>query len=246
MKNADGSMVFTMQPCHTFGAPQVEYLVNTLFPTTASQTQNQITLWNLTNPITSPTLTRRTVATDPYAIPPDGEQQGGGPGLETGDIRLLNAVFRGGSVWTAFNTAHNWGDGVNVAAAHWFQINPGTGALTQQGIFGARRLHYYYPVVMPDTNGNMILVFTRSGPAEHPSMYFSGRASTDPLGTLQPSVLVKAGVANYVGLNGSGRNRWGDYNGIANDPTDGRVVWFYSEYVSAANTWGTWVGAARF
>src|SRR5262245_23205546 len=28
MRNPDNSMAFTIQPCHTFGAPQVEYLVN--------------------------------------------------------------------------------------------------------------------------------------------------------------------------------------------------------------------------
>ena len=31
LKNADNSVAFTIQPCHTFGAPQVEYLVNSKF-----------------------------------------------------------------------------------------------------------------------------------------------------------------------------------------------------------------------
>jgi hypothetical protein len=28
MKNGNNTMAFTIQPCHTFGAPQVEYLVS--------------------------------------------------------------------------------------------------------------------------------------------------------------------------------------------------------------------------
>ena len=65
-------------------------------------------------------------------------------------------------------------------------------------------------------------------------------------GTLQASALLKGGVANYVGLDSGGRNRWGDYNGVAADPANARLIWFYSEYASAVNTWGTWVGSSFF
>ena len=37
-----------------------------------------------------------------------------------------------------------------------------------------------------------------------------------------------------------------DYNGVAADPANSRVVWFYSEFASAVNTWSTWVGSAFF
>ena len=92
----------------------------------------------------------------------------------------------------------------------------------------------------------MVLVFSRSGPAEFGSAYYTGRKSTDPLGALQPSALLKAGVANYQALDGSGRNRWGDYNGIAADPANPKVIWFYSLFAAPANKWGTWVGSSYF
>src|SRR5438045_9019962 len=99
---------------------------------------------------------------------------------------------------------------------------------------------------MPDTNGNLTMVFSRSGRTEFAAMYYTGRRSTEPLGQLQPSALLKAGAANYVKPDDSGRNRWGDYNGIAVDPADERAVWFYSELAGAGNDWATWVGASRF
>jgi hypothetical protein len=246
LKNADGSSVFTVQPCHTFGAPGTQSLVNSLFPTTASPSQNQLTLWQVTNPTTTPSLTKMTVSIADYGLPPDATQKEGGTDLNTGDVRVLNAVSRGGSVWAAMNTQHDWGDGAGVAACHWFQINPSTGMLVQQGIFGAKKRHYFYPAVMPDANGNMTMVFSRSAPTEFVSMYDSGRASTDAPGTLQPSTLLKAGVANYVGMDGNGRNRWGDYAGIGSDPVVGRLVWIYSMFAAAVNQWGTWVGSTRF
>jgi hypothetical protein len=247
LKNADGSLCFTVQPCHTFGAPNVQHLVNSYFPTSASPTQNRLTLWSLTDPLTTPALAKRTVSTDPYSLPPDADQKGGGTPIDSGDVRVLNAVFRGGSVWTTLSTSHDWGDGIGVAACHWFQANATSGLLVQQGVYGARKSHYFYPAVMPDTNGNMTMVFCRSGASEFASVRYSGRKSSDPLGSLQSSSLLKSGVAAYVGLDGLGRNRWGDYAGIGVDPQDGRLVWFYSMYAaSPANTWGTWVGSARF
>jgi hypothetical protein len=119
-------------------------------------------------------------------------------------------------------------------------------AVVQQGVFGAATGHYFYPAACPDNNGNLTMVFSRCGPAEFGSVLFTGRRATDPLGTLQGSAMLRAGVANYVGLDSGGRNRWGDYNGVASDPANGRQVWFYSEYASAPNTWATRVGSALF
>ena len=241
MKNADNTMAFTIQPCHTFGAPQVEYLVNSGFPR-----GNYLTLWQITNPTTAPSLVRRQVAVSPYVLGPDADQSGGAPPFNTGDVRVLHAVFRGDSIWTAFTTAHNWGGSANRASIQWCQIRAAVPAIVQQGVYGTSNFHYFYPACCPDNNGNMTMVFSRSGTSSFGSILYTGRRSIDPLGTLQPSNLLKAGTAHYARLDGGGRNRWGDYNGIAADPSNQRQIWFYSEFVAALDTWGTWVGSAFF
>ncbi len=244
MKNADGSMAFTIQPSHTYGAPSVEYLVNSVYPSSTG-TQKTLSLWSLKNPTTTPTLSRQSITTDPFSLPPDAVQKGGGTPLDTGDTRVLNAVFRGGSVWCALTTAHNWGGG-NVSSLHWFQINATSGALTQQGVFGASGFHYFYPAVMPDSNGNMTMVFSRSGASEFASIRYTGRKAAEPIGQLQASALLKAGVANYLGLDSFGRNRWGDYAGVGNDPSDALKTWIYSMYAVAGNNWATQIGSTKF
>ena len=241
MKNANNSIAFTVQPCHTFGAPQVEYLVNSRFPN-----GNSLTLWQVNNPTGTPTLTRQQVAVSPYTLPPNAEQKGGSPPLNTGDVRMLHAVFRGDSVWTAFTTAHSWGSGLNKASIQWCQIRAAGPTVVQQGVYGTSGLHYFYPACCPDNNGNMTIVFSRSGPSEFGSILYTGRRATDPLGTLQASTLLKAGSAHYARLDDGGRNRWGDYNGVAADPANPRLVWFYSEYAAAPDTWDTWVGSSFF
>ena len=241
LKNADNTLAFTIQPCHTFGAPQVEYLVNSAFPR-----GNFLTLWQITNPTVAPSLTRTPVPVSPYSLPPNADQSGGVAPLNTGDTRVLHAVFRGDSVWTAFSTAANWGGSANRASIQWCQIRAASPAVVQQGIYGAANFHYFFPASCPDNNGNVTMVFSRVGPTEFGSILYTGRRSTDPLGTLQASALLKAGMAPYVVLDSSGRNRWGDYCGVAADPANPRMIWFYSEFASAPNTWATWVGSAQF
>jgi hypothetical protein len=245
LKNADGRSAFTISPCHTYGAPQVQYFVNTLFPSMAAPTRTLLSLWSLTDPLGTPTMTRRNVAVAAYGLPPDATQKGSATALDTGDVRVLNAVFRGGSVWTTFTSRHDWGDGTNVAVAHWLQIDASTGTVVQQGLFGTGGRHYFFPALMPDGNGNLVMVFSRSGAAEFAGVRVTGRLAGEPLGRLQSSAELKAGVARYVRVVG-GRNRWGDYAGIASDPTDNRTTWCYSCFAAAVDTWGTWLGATRF
>ena len=164
----------------------------------------------------------------PYSLSPNAEQSGGAPPLNTGDVRVLHAVFRGDSLWTAFTTAHNWGGSSNRASIQSSQIRAAIPAVVQQGVYGAANFINFYPAPCPDNNGNMTMVFSRSGGSEFGSVLFTGRHSTDPLGTLQANALLKAGVAHYNRLDNQGRNRWGDYNGVAADPANPRLIWFYS------------------
>jgi hypothetical protein len=241
MKNPNNTTAFTIQPCHTFGAPQIEYLVNSNFPS-----GNSLTVWRITPSGASFALTRTSVATGAYSLPPNAPQKGNNAPLNTGDVRVLHAVFRGDSIWCALTTTHSWVAGSSQASIHWFQIRAAAPALVQQGIYGAANLSYFYPACCPDANGNMTMVFARCGTNEYGSVFYTGRRSIDPLGSLQASALLKAGVANYVRVDGSGRNRWGDYLGVAADPSNSRLIWFYGEFAAAVNTWGTWVGSAFF
>jgi len=57
-----------------------------------------------------------------------------------------------------------------------------------------------------------------------------------------PETVLQNGGNSYVSLDGSGRNRWGDYSGASPDP-NGTGVWVAGEFAAAAaNTWGVQVG----
>ncbi len=86
---------FTLQPAHTFGTPGVEYFVNSF-----SGFGSSVTLWTLSDPLGTPMLSSVSVPVGSYVLPPDATQLGSEELIDTGDARLLNAVYRNGVIWT--------------------------------------------------------------------------------------------------------------------------------------------------
>ena len=70
-----------------------------------------------------------------------------------------------------------------------------------------------------------------------------GTTTTDT--KMQGSASLKAGEAYYVRKVSQSRNRWGDYSGIARDPSNGSI-WLYGEYAKPSNQWGAWIGKTKF
>jgi hypothetical protein len=240
--NQDGSQVFTWQPVLSVSSPNKEYLVNT----ESRLSGNAITLWELTNPAGTPSLTRKaTIGIGSYSVPPDAEQKDGGglTKIDTGDCRLYNAVYGSNRIYTAFPEAHNWGSGGTEAALRYVVINTNTNTAELDVRFGSDNLYYYYPAIHPDNDGNIYLVFSRSGVSEYAHVRYTGRLTSDTV--TQNSALLKAGVSAYQQLDSIGRNRWGDYSGIALDPSSGSV-WVAGEWAKASNRWGTWIGELAF
>lgn len=237
LKNTDGSQAFTVQPAHTFGTPGVEYLINS-----NSTSGSSVTLWSLINPLTSPRLTRVSVRVGSYRLPPHADQCGGATPIHTGDARLLNAVYRNGSLWTAHTIACP--SDSSKACLRLIRIAPRGPTVLDDFAFGnpPAGFYYYYPAVMTDGSDNVYVVFNRSSSSECVGIRYTGRLSSEPPNTLQGSAELKGGLGSYVRSDDRDRNRWGDYSGIAPDPVDTRSVWIAGEYVSATNTWATWIG----
>ncbi len=238
--------VFTLRPALTFGTPGVEYLVSN----SPFETSTYFTLWSLTNPLSgSPTLTAQNVPVTASTAPPNADQQdgtGAGPGcpapclIDTGDGRLLDLVYRNGSLWTSHAVAGGTGDAYSRVRYVRLGVGGGPPTVMEDVSFGADGCWYYYPAVAPDQNSNLGMVFTRSCTNEYAGVRYTGRATTDT--TLQGSTLLKSGETNYVNP-ASGKNRWGDYSGAVVDPADPSKLWLFGEYAaSTVNHWGTWAG----
>ncbi|HSG80753.1 MAG TPA: FlgD immunoglobulin-like domain containing protein, partial [Gemmatimonadota bacterium] len=228
--------VATVRPAQTFGTPGVEYLMND----SRFEPGTNMTLWSLTNPLNpSPTLSAVAVSTTARSAPPDADQLGGSSTLiDVGGNRVRNVVYRDGSVWTAHSVADASG---LYARARYVRIDVMGPTVLEDVAFGSDGCWLYYPAITADANNNMVMVYNQSCTDEYIGIRYTGRTPADV--ALQPSATLKAGEANYVRTGGDGRNRWGDYNGVAVDPADGNRVWLFAEYAaSPSSRWGTWFG----
>ena len=239
----------SFQPAHSFDGATTEYLIREAGPGTlrlASITGG--TMWNDLGTITVTSF----ASIDLPAAP----QFGNPNGIDTSDIRLLNAVFRNGSLWA---THHVLGPSGKVEVA-WYQINPGPPvSLVTQGRVNDPVRWYYYPSITVNSNGDVAIGFTGSSPSEYASAYYTARSITGPAaGVMQPPSLLKTGVAPYFKtgqtLGGTGTdNRWGDFSATVVDPSDNTTFWTLQEYAAAPATvagtlrsmWGTWWGKFR-
>jgi hypothetical protein len=181
-------------------------------------------------------------------VPPNAAQPDGARRIETGGARILNAVWRDDRLWGALAVGTNFGT-APVAAVRLFEISTNgfpAVQLIQDRIIGEDGVDSYYPAVALDSRGNAAIVFNRSGPQEFVGVHLVTQSATAPDGDPLPRSIVKDGEATYVLLDRSSRNRWGDYNTIAVDPTT-NAFWLVGEYAaSPANTWGTWIASYAF
>ncbi|MBN1660382.1 MAG: proprotein convertase P-domain-containing protein [Anaerolineae bacterium] len=132
-------------------------------------------------------------------------------------------------------------DGTDHAAVHWFELRrtpPGSGDWVdyQEGVVGDGLVDVHRSVCSAamDSAGNIAVGYTRTGSFApyYPSIYYSGRRATDPLGTMPyyDNLIWDATTSK------TNNERWGDYSGIGVDPTDGCTFWYTTEYGGSGHT----------
>ena len=231
---------FTLQPAVSLSGTTTHYMA-----TAGSTTLTLFAVDGL--PGVSPVTVSTTVlGIKTKKAPPDAFQKGTFTKIDTGDARLLGAVFRGGSLWVGANEGCiPSGDFSTRSCLRLVEVQTGaTPTILQDMSVGTAGAYLYYPAMVTDGSGNLHLVFTRSSLSEFASMRVAGRLSSDPLNTLKGSLGVTAGAA--VHLSG----RWGDYLGAAVDPSDPAKVWVVGEYAKSAAAsgwfWGTHIVQLQF
>jgi len=228
------------QAAHTFGAASETYLVS-------EGASAQLLLTRIDNVSGTPVMhPPDTVGIAPYSSPfpfPGAPQLGLGNdnAIDTSDTRVLNVVYRNGSVWATHHVAGPSGK-TEVA---WYRINPGTGTVESQGRISDPTRWYYYPSIAVNKDNVAAIGFSGSSTTEYVGGYYT--ILQPPGGAADPVALLKAGEAPYYKIfTSGGDNRWGDFSATVVDPTDDTSFWTLQEYaklpVSGISQWGTWGG----
>jgi hypothetical protein len=248
----------SMQPAHTFGQAPAEYFIyegeNQLFLARMDNTADT-PVWNRPLPLTGVSGVASFVSDDSLPVVP---QAGNPNGIDASDTRLLNAVYRNGSLWTTHHVAVP--PIIGKIEVRWYQIDPApvNGIVQSQGQISDPNRGYFYPSITVNNNSDVAIGFSGSSAAQYASAYYTARRSNDPTGVMPPPSLLKTGEAPYLktGATFGGTetdNRWGDFSATVVDPTDGVTFWTLQEYAATPmmvngtlrSMWGTWWGKFR-
>jgi hypothetical protein len=128
----------------------------------------------------------------------------------------------------------------------WYEIRSpgGTPVVFQQGTFAPDSSFRWMGSAAMDHVGNIAVGYSVSSTAINPAIRFTGRAPTDPLGTLGAEINILAGTGSQL----ANLSRWGDYSSISVDPTDDCTFWYTTEYLKTNGTfnWSTRIANFQF
>jgi hypothetical protein len=235
------SFRFSMQPAHSFGTAAAEYFLfegsSTALRLARIDNVTGTPVWRSSVPVSvTPYIPSSSLTGAP--------QLGDTARIDTADTRILNAVYRNGSVW---GTHHVGGAGGKTEVA-WYRINPLANGTMAQGRVNDPSRWYYYPSIAVKQDNVAAIGFSGSSTTEYASAYYT--VVWPSTGLADPVSLLKAGQAPYAKTLSGPSVRWGDFSATSVDPSDDNTFWTLQEYAmpqvlshsSMVSMWGTWWG----
>jgi hypothetical protein len=222
---------------------------------------NSVSTWSVTtgpndaNGIPTPVINGPVTATvASYSMPANARQLGSSYLLDTIDGRFEAAVAAtdpGNGNVTALWTAHAVFGGAG-AEERWYEFNPTTGAVLQNGTVGNSSLYAWNGAISPDRAGgsfgdSMAMSVSTSSSTTYPAIQFVWKRGANAQSAM--TQLVQANAPNVdFSCSSTAACRWGDYSGASPDPaatgTVGRV-WLANQYnlsgSSSSTSWRTWI-----
>ena len=230
---------FTLQPATVQGGTTngYMYLVNSVYNLYGG---NALTLWALSNPLTSPSLTRQTITVPSFSLPVGGRQPGTSVTLEAGDNRLLSAVFNYGRLFVTQETSTDAGAGVQDVGI-LYEVWPATAYLANEAYVGWVGVDALYPSVGVDRYNDAFVGFDCTSPSLDPSICVATRSISTPAYQMDVAQVLFYGAYDYNG------SRYGDYHATVGSPS-GTSAWTLNEYAVSPATygWGTRINLVSY
>jgi hypothetical protein len=165
-----------------------------------------------------------------------------------GDRLMYRVAYRNFGDHESMVVNHSVTVGTSVGV-RWYELrNPGTTpTVYQQSTYAPDSSFRWMGSIAMDKSGNIALGYSVSSSTMFPSIRYTGRVPTDPLGTMETETsIVESGGAQlpYKG----NLNRWGDYTSISIDPVDDCTFWYIDQYLlsSGSFNWSTRIASFKF
>ena len=157
-----------------------------------------------------------------------------------GDRLMYRLAYRNFGAYQSLVANHTVtiGTSSSQTGIRWYELrNTGSGfGLYQQGTYAPDSNYRWMGSIAMDKAGDIAIGYSISSATMSPSIAYTGRVASDPLGTMESEidVLASAGVAT---ASRTYTYRWGDYSGMAVDPTDDCTFWYTTQYQAPATAW---------
>jgi hypothetical protein len=129
----------------------------------------------------------------------------------------------------------------------WYELRPtesGGLSVYQQGTYAPDSTYRWMGSIIMDKVGDMALGYSASSSSLHPQIRYTGRLSTDTLGSMpQGEQTLYSGLGSQTGY-----SRWGDYTQMSVDPSEECSFWYVNQYQpsNGAFNWHTRIGSFKF
>ncbi|HZY92664.1 MAG TPA: hypothetical protein VFG07_07865 [Thermoplasmata archaeon] len=182
------------------------------------------------------TVTRTNLSVASIQPAPSAVQPGTTDASDTGDSRVLTAVWSQGSLWLGFNVQCQLStDSSARACVRLVEINTSLLSVQEDFDVSLQGAYLYYPAITVSASGVVAVLMGGSSSTIYPSLLVTTRLPADAPSTLQPALWVEKGSAAQTC---GGVCRYGDYfgGGVVPGTESG---WFAGEYGGPNATWQT-------
>jgi len=127
----------------------------------------------------------------------------------------------------------------------WYELRtPATPSIYQSGTFTPDTNYRWVPSIAMDQFGDIAMGYNVSSATTHPSLSYTGRIPSDPLGTMETEASIFAGAGSQQAAN----SNWSSYSSMTVDPVDDCTFWFTGQYyaVDSINHWSTRIASFKF
>src|SRR5437660_1441463 len=138
-------------------------------------------------------------------------------------------------------------------AIRWYEFRNAGSSTTTPTVFQASTYdpdsaYRWMGSIAMDKEHNMALGYSKSSLSVPPSIFITGRLSTDAPSTLGTETQVTAGLGVQTNTPVNAGSRWGDYSAMTVDPIDQCTFYYTNEYLktNGAFNWSTRIASYRF
>src|SRR6202521_484280 len=166
-----------------------------------------------------------------------------------GDRLMYRLAYRNFSDHQTWLVSHSVTAGSSVGE-RWYEFhapeNSTSLSVFQQGTFAPDSSYRWMGSIAMDSAQDIALGYSisSSSPSMSPSISYTGRVSSDALGTMESEAQIVAGT----GSQSFAAHRWGDYTSMAIDGADDCTFWYTNQYymVTAQFDWSTRLASFKF